>query len=190
MPTSRDKLQPGQATLTHPSKDRVPPTPASSGTGAGPDSNIDRETGPDSIHTVKTNLWRTNHISTVPSGPDIEHHATLRDDAQADASADPSSDQDTDDAIYDRFPRHRKVLMAALLSFCSFLSPISSTSVLAATPEVAAEYATDGTVINMVNAVYMLAMGVSPVVWGPMSQVYGWRPVGLLSLIPSNKKMK
>ncbi|KXX76914.1 Dityrosine transporter 1 [Madurella mycetomatis] len=141
------------------------------------DSSIDRGTGPNSIHTAETNSRRTNHLSTVPSGPDIEHHASMSANAGADARADHSRDQDADDAIYDRFPRHRKVLMVALLSFCSFLSPISSTSVLAATPEVAAEYATDGTVINMANAVYMLAMGVSPIVWGPMSQVYGRRPV-------------
>lgn len=81
------------------------------------------------------------------------------------------------DSLYDRFPDHRKALMVALLSFCSFLSPVSSTSVLAATPEVAEDYGTDGTVINVVNAVYMLMMGVSPVVWGPMSEVYGRRRV-------------
>jgi MFS family permease len=73
--------------------------------------------------------------------------------------------------------------MVALLSFCSFLSPVSSTSVLAATPEVAHEFGTDGTVVNVVNAVYMLVMGVSPVVWGPMSQVYGRRRVRFLFLL-------
>ncbi|KAL2178011.1 major facilitator superfamily domain-containing protein [Thermothelomyces heterothallicus CBS 202.75] len=67
--------------------------------------------------------------------------------------------------------------MVALLSFCSFLSPVSSTSVLAATPEVAREYGTNGTVINVVNAVYMFTMGLSPVVWGPTSEVYGRRRV-------------
>ncbi|KAK4251773.1 major facilitator superfamily domain-containing protein [Corynascus novoguineensis] len=73
--------------------------------------------------------------------------------------------------------------MVALLSFCSFLSPVSSTSVLAATPEVAHEYNTDGTVINVVNAVYMLTMGLSPVVWGPMSEVYGRRRVNQVTAV-------
>ncbi|KAK3308028.1 major facilitator superfamily domain-containing protein [Chaetomium strumarium] len=73
--------------------------------------------------------------------------------------------------------------MVALLSFCSFLAPVSSTSVLAATPEVAREYATDGTVVNVVNAVYMLMMGLSPVVWGPMSEVYGRRRVNQVTAV-------
>ena len=41
------------------------------------------------------------------------------------------------DEEYDRLPSHRKLMIVALLSFCSFLAPMSSTSVLAATPEVA-----------------------------------------------------
>ena len=83
---------------------------------------------------------------------------------------------------YDRLPPSRKVIILVLVSYCAFLAPISSTSVLAATPEVAAEYATSGSIINLVNALYMLFMGVSPILWGPLSQVYGRRIVSLLSL--------
>lgn len=81
------------------------------------------------------------------------------------------------DEVYDRLPAHRKLIIVFLLSFCSFLAPISSTSVLAATPEIAAEYSTTGSIINIVNALYMLFMGLSPMFWGPMSQVYGRRLV-------------
>lgn len=101
------------------------------------------------------------HVSLGPDDP-VEHY---------------SSFVEVPDAVYDRFPRHRKAVMVVLLSFCSFLSPISSTSVLAATPEVAAEYATTGTIINLANAMYMLTMGISPVFWAPMSEVYGRRRV-------------
>lgn len=101
------------------------------------------------------------HVSLGPDDP-VEHY---------------SSFVEVPDAVYDRFPRHRKAVMVVLLSFCSFLSPISSTSVLAATPEVAAEYGTTGTVINLANAMYMLTMGISPVFWAPMSEVYGRRRV-------------
>lgn len=79
--------------------------------------------------------------------------------------------------FYDRLPPSRKVIILVLVSYCAFLAPISSTSVLAATPEVAAEYATNGSIINLVNALYMLFMGVSPILWGPLSQVYGRRLV-------------
>lgn len=68
-------------------------------------------------------------------------------------------------------------IIVFLLSFCAFLSPVSSTSVLAATPEVAAEYGTTGSIVNLVNALYLLLMGFAPIVWGPLSQVYGRRAV-------------
>lgn len=69
----------------------------------------------------------------------------------------------------------------ALLSFCSFLAPISSTTVLAAVPEVANTYNSTGTIINLSNALYMLFMGLSPLVWGPLSQVYGRRWISLIT---------
>lgn len=67
------------------------------------------------------------------------------------------------------------MVIVALLSFCSFLAPISSTTVLAAVPEVAATYNTDGDIINVSNALYLIFMGISPCFWGPLSQVYGRR---------------
>ncbi|KAK9782739.1 putative Major facilitator superfamily domain-containing protein [Seiridium cardinale] len=87
------------------------------------------------------------------------------------------------DEVYDRLPNHRKRIIVLLLSFCSFLAPISSTSVLAAGPEVAEEYGTTGTIINLSNALYMLAMGLSPMMWGPMSQVYGRRWVTIVTAV-------
>lgn len=77
------------------------------------------------------------------------------------------------DEVYARFSSHRKVLIVFVLSFCSFLAPISSTTVLSAVPEVAATYNTSGTIINISNAMYLVFMGLSPLFWGPMGQVYG-----------------
>ncbi|KAI1133439.1 major facilitator superfamily domain-containing protein [Nemania abortiva] len=85
------------------------------------------------------------------------------------------------DVFYDRLPRHRKTIILVLISFSAFLSPVSSTSVLAATPEVAREYSTTGSIVNLVNALYLLFMGLSPVFWGPLSQVYGRRPISLIT---------
>lgn len=81
------------------------------------------------------------------------------------------------DEIYDRLSPRRKAVIVAVLSFCAFLSPVSSTTVLSATPEVAAEYHTSGSIINLSNAGYMVFMGLSPIVWGPISQVWGRWPV-------------
>lgn len=81
------------------------------------------------------------------------------------------------DAVYDRFSPRRKLLLVALLSYCAFLAPISSTTVLSATPEVAAEFRTTGAIVNVTNALYMLFMGISPIVWGPFSEVWGRKTV-------------
>lgn len=81
------------------------------------------------------------------------------------------------DELYDRLSSGRKHIVVAVMSFCAFLSPQSSTSVLAATPEVAKTFNTTGSIINISNAAYMVFMGLSPIVWGPMSQVFGRRPV-------------
>ncbi len=126
-------------------------------------------------------------ITTAPS-PDVERPSTSRSNG-ANLAHLPSHISHTHDAplqhftsnysvpdeVYDRIAPHRKVLIVAYLSFCGLLAPISSTTVLAAVPEVAGEYNTTGSVINISNALYMIFMGVSPCVWGPLSQVYGRR---------------
>lgn len=94
--------------------------------------------------------------------------------------------QEAGDEIYDRFSPHRKNIIVAVLSFCAFLSPTSSTSVLSATPEVAADYGTTGSIINVSNAGYMVFMGLSPLFWGPMTQVFGRRPVSTLTCLSSS----
>lgn len=83
--------------------------------------------------------------TSVSLGPDnpVEHY---------------SSFVEIPDSVYDRFSPRRKTLIVVLMSFCSFLAPISSTSVLAATPEVAQEYGTTGSIVNITNALYMLTM--------------------------------
>ncbi|KAK5289101.1 MFS transporter [Cryomyces antarcticus] len=87
------------------------------------------------------------------------------------------------DEIYDKLPSHRKSVITAVLAFCGFLAPISSTTVLSAVPEVAATYATTGTIINLSNALYLIFMGLSPMVWGPLGQVYGRRWTQIISAV-------
>lgn len=77
------------------------------------------------------------------------------------------------DEIYNRFSERRKTIIVTVVAFCSFLAPISSTTVLSAVPEVAATYNTDGSIINVSNALYMLFMGLSPCFYGPYGNIYG-----------------
>jgi hypothetical protein len=65
------------------------------------------------------------------------------------------------DEIYQRFSPRRKRIMTAVLSFTAVLAPVSSTTVLSAVPEVAAEFSTSGDVVNLSNALYLVFMGLS-----------------------------
>lgn len=78
-----------------------------------------------------------------------------------------------DEAIYDKFTPLRKKLITAIVSFGGLNANIASLLVLTTIPEIAAEYNTTGTMINITNALYMLFMGVSTIFWGPLSQIYG-----------------
>lgn len=127
-------------------------------------SQLSRHRDAESIHSVSTtdenpNLSHTRTNISTHDAP-IQHY---------------SSFVEVPDEVYDRLSPSRKIIIVALLSFCSFLAPISSTTILAAVPEVAATYSSTGTIINLSNALYMLFMGVSPCFWGPLSQVYGRR---------------
>ncbi|KAJ5644700.1 hypothetical protein N7507_010711 [Penicillium longicatenatum] len=82
---------------------------------------------------------------------------------------------------YLRFSHTRKIIIVAVLSFCSFLAPISSTSILSGVPEVAVTYDTTGSIINASNALYLAFMGIAAPFWGPFSQVWGRRPIFLTS---------
>ncbi|KAK7419882.1 hypothetical protein QQX98_003069 [Neonectria punicea] len=125
-----------------------------------------------------TSLDDIQHATSHISGPDALEPAP--------SSAPPVGDQryrEAGDEVYERLSRGRKSAVVAVLSFIALLSPISSTSVLAATPEVAATYNTTGSIVNVSNAAYMVVMAISPVVWGPMSQVFGRRPVALVTAV-------
>jgi hypothetical protein len=81
------------------------------------------------------------------------------------------------DEIYDRFSGRRKMLITFVVSFCSFLAHVSSTTVLSAVPEVSSTFGCDGSIINLSNALYMLFMGISPMFYGPLGNVYGRKRV-------------
>lgn len=77
------------------------------------------------------------------------------------------------DEVYNKFSERRKMVIVAAMSFCGFLAPVSSTTVLSAVPEVAATFNTNGSIINISNALYMLFMGISPCFYGPYGNIYG-----------------
>jgi hypothetical protein len=108
-----------------------------------------------SIRTVST-------IEQRPSLTQFQSHLSHGQDAPIQQY---SSYIEVPDEVYDRIKPSKKVVIVALLSFLSFLAPISSTTILSAVPEVAATYKSTGTIINLSNALYMLFMGLSPCFW-------------------------
>jgi hypothetical protein len=109
-----------------------------------------------------------HELPTLPKGDD---EAKL--DQTKESSLEPEFDQ------YARFSTRRKAVITTLASIGAFLPPISSTMIASALPEVAEEYHTTGNVINSSNALYLLAAGISPCFIGPLSALYGRRPVSL-----------
>jgi hypothetical protein len=136
---------------------------------------------PESIHTLHTPDNRSTALSEVYShtSPANTQDAPIQQW---------SSHIEVPDEVYDRVSHSRKVVIVALLSFCGFLAPISSTTILSAVPEVAFTYKSTGAIINLSNALYMLFMGLSPCFWGPLSQVYGrrWVIYSVLGIPPYN----
>lgn len=96
----------------------------------------------------------------------------------------PVTDESDDENAeqYNRFSPARKIMIVSIISYCAFLAPISSTAILIAVPEVGKTFGTNGDIINASNALYLAFMGISSTFWGPISQVYGRRPVCSLSL--------
>lgn len=120
----------------------------------------------ESIQSVSSTDERSGHLSHIASNISHTNDAPIQQY---------SSYVEVPDEVYDRLSPSRKIVVVCLLSFCSFLAPISSTTILSAIPEVASTYNSTGTIINLSNALYMLFMGISPAFWGPLSQVYGRR---------------
>lgn len=80
--------------------------------------------------------------------------------------------------VYSRFTPIQKRGMTALLAFCGFSATMSTTSVLAAVPEIVSDFGTTATVVTISNALYLLIMGLSSCLWGPASDIFGRRKVG------------
>jgi hypothetical protein len=53
------------------------------------------------------------------------------------------------DEVYKKFSARRKRVIVIVVAFCGLLSPISSTAIVSAAPEVVATFNTTGTIFNL-----------------------------------------
>lgn len=77
------------------------------------------------------------------------------------------------DEIYNKFTPLHKITIVTVLSLIAFLGPMSSTSILAAAPEVIATYQTTDAIFGLSNALYLIFMGLSPLLYGPLGVTFG-----------------
>ncbi|KAL2818672.1 major facilitator superfamily domain-containing protein [Aspergillus granulosus] len=79
--------------------------------------------------------------------------------------------------IYTRFSAGRKVIVTLVLVWSSLQSTISSTAIVSAIPEVAATFHTTKTIIAMSNALMLLFQVVGPILYAPIANTFGRRPI-------------
>ncbi|SGZ54141.1 CIC11C00000003834 [Sungouiella intermedia] len=91
--------------------------------------------------------------------------------------------RESHDPKYDRFSPIRKRSFVMVASLSCLLSPLSSLAFLPAVSEIAEEFKTNGTVINVSNAVYLIVLAVSPCIMGPCGDIYGRKIIFILCLL-------
>lgn len=162
-------------------------------TGAEYDQVTVRPEYPEQTKREQTKTTQTHNRESYEE-PDVERQSWRRtasiDDAESqrtklehvrshvsthDAPGANNEHYEEGDEVYDKFTNNRKIVIVCVLSFCSFLAPISSTSILSASPEVVETFNTTGAIFNLSNALYMVFMGLSPLVYGPLGSTYGRR---------------
>ncbi|KAH7330447.1 synaptic vesicle transporter [Rhexocercosporidium sp. MPI-PUGE-AT-0058] len=72
-------------------------------------------------------------------------------------------------------PTWRKYLVLATVSWMALVATYSTTSLLPATPEIGTEFHTSVSTLNITNAGFLLAMGFSSFVTGPLIEIFGRR---------------
>lgn len=70
-------------------------------------------------------------------------------------------------------PLWRKCVILFVVSWMTLAVTFSSTSYLPASPDIAVEFSTTTEILNYTNAGVILAMGFSPLIWGPMGKLIG-----------------
>jgi len=97
---------------------------------------------------------------------------------------------------FDRFTQSQKRRMTAIVSFSALLSRTSPTQVTApanniamassiflpSVPQLADDLNTSETIINVTIAIFIVVIGVAPVIWSPLSGFYGRKPIYLASM--------
>jgi multidrug resistance protein len=78
---------------------------------------------------------------------------------------------------FQRFSELRKALIVAVISFSTMQIPFATTSFLPAVPEIANDFNTSQELITGGNGIASIFMAISPLFFGPLTEIYGRRPL-------------
>lgn len=88
--------------------------------------------------------------------------------------------RDDDDPLYSKFSPHQKSIFVCIIAMAVFLAPSSTVAFLPAISDIAKEFHTTKTIINVSSAVYCIIMAISPCVTSPLGDIYGRRIIFLI----------
>lgn len=81
------------------------------------------------------------------------------------------------------FTKRQKTIITILVSLASVFSPISATIYVPALPTIAKDLNVSISLINLSVTSYMIFQGLSPSLWGSLTDVLGRRPVYLITFV-------
>ncbi|KAF8584881.1 MFS general substrate transporter [Ramaria rubella] len=89
---------------------------------------------------------------------------------------------DEGEEVYERFSKHRKIAIVAVVSFATLLAPFASSAFLSSIPQISSDMGVSQSVVNYTVAIYLMIVGVAPLGWSPYSTFYGRQRIYLISL--------
>ncbi|KDQ50724.1 hypothetical protein JAAARDRAFT_74054 [Jaapia argillacea MUCL 33604] len=84
---------------------------------------------------------------------------------------------------YSIYTRREKWIIVTLASVAGIFSPLTASIYLPAIPVIATAFHKSVELINLTVTIYMVMQGVSPMLWGTVSDRYGRRPIFLACLL-------
>lgn len=113
--------------------------------------------------------------ATIDGDTSLESHEMLTDISEA---ADPV----VEEKPHSLFTRQQKMIITVLVSLASVFSPMSATIYVPALPTIASDLNVSVSLVNLSVTSYMIFQGLSPSLWGSLTDVLGRRPIYLITL--------
>ncbi|KAF5312980.1 hypothetical protein D9619_002950 [Psilocybe cf. subviscida] len=127
----------------------------------------------DSSHTSDTTAMN-NHDEKADSN---EHAST-----QVQTYTQPTSPENIDSEA-SRFSKREKWFIVCFTAFVGLFSPLTANIYFPALPALSRAFNKSTELINLTVTMYMILQGVAPMLWGPVSDHFGRRPISAICLL-------